>query len=117
MFFSSVLAFICVRGGYVPSVNMSMDTYLRAIVPISALFAGPHSLCLCLCLRLVSSGSLGGLGCCSIALTCQVHPCGEGSVANTGLATFPATFGGMPLLSGTLLQWAAACPPLPAPAA
>ena len=45
MFFSSVLAFICVRGGYVASINMSMDTYLRAIVPISALFAGLAPCC------------------------------------------------------------------------
>lgn len=40
MFFSSVLAFACVRLGYVPSINMSSDTYLKAIVPIAALFAG-----------------------------------------------------------------------------
>ena len=40
MLFSSVLAFICVRGGYVPSINMSRENYLHSIVPISALFAG-----------------------------------------------------------------------------
>ena len=42
MLFSSLLALACVRGGYVPSINMSSDTYLKAIVPISALFAGMH---------------------------------------------------------------------------
>jgi len=40
MFFSGTLAFACVRGGYVTSINMSSETYLRAIVPIGALFAG-----------------------------------------------------------------------------
>ncbi|KAK9819643.1 hypothetical protein WJX72_000664 [[Myrmecia] bisecta] len=40
MFFSSTLATICVRGGYVPSANMTTDVYMRAIVPIGALFAG-----------------------------------------------------------------------------
>lgn len=40
MFFSGTLAFICVRGGYVNSINMSSETYLRAVVPIGALFAG-----------------------------------------------------------------------------
>ena len=40
MLFSGVLAFICVRGGYVNSINMSTETYLRAVVPIGALFAG-----------------------------------------------------------------------------
>ena len=40
MFFSGALAFICVRGGYVPSINMSAETYMKAIVPIGALFAG-----------------------------------------------------------------------------
>ena len=40
MFFSGALAFICVRGGYVPSINMSTETYMKAIVPIGALFAG-----------------------------------------------------------------------------
>ncbi|KAK9815201.1 hypothetical protein WJX73_010856 [Symbiochloris irregularis] len=40
MLFSSVLAFACVRGGYVPSINMTMESYCKAILPISALFAG-----------------------------------------------------------------------------
>lgn len=40
MAFSSVLAFFCVRMGYVPAVNMTADTYIKAIVPIGALFAG-----------------------------------------------------------------------------
>lgn len=40
MLFSSALAFLCVRTGYVPSVNMTADTYFRAVVPIGALFAG-----------------------------------------------------------------------------
>ena len=48
MFFSGALAFICVRGGYVPSINMSAETYMKAIVPIGALFAGmPGLLFLC----------------------------------------------------------------------
>jgi hypothetical protein len=40
MFFSSALAFLCVRSGFVASVNMTMDTYVRAVLPIGALFAG-----------------------------------------------------------------------------
>ena len=40
MAFSAILAFLCVRLGFVPAVNMTTDTYLRAIVPIGALFAG-----------------------------------------------------------------------------
>ena len=40
MAFSSVLAFLCVRLGYVPAVNMTMGTYMKAILPIGALFAG-----------------------------------------------------------------------------
>lgn len=40
MAFSSVLAFLCVRLGYVPAVNMTTDTYVKAILPIGALFAG-----------------------------------------------------------------------------
>lgn len=40
MAFSAILAFLCVRLGIVPAVNMTTDTYLRAIVPIGALFAG-----------------------------------------------------------------------------
>ena len=40
MVFSSVLAFLCVRLGYVPAVNMTMETYVKAIIPIGALFAG-----------------------------------------------------------------------------
>ena len=40
MFFSGALAFGCVRGGYVASINMSTESYMRAIVPIGALFAG-----------------------------------------------------------------------------
>ena len=40
MTFSSVLAFLCVRMGYVPAVNMTMGTYMKAILPIGALFAG-----------------------------------------------------------------------------
>ncbi len=44
MLFSSALAFLCVRTGYVPSVNMTADTYFRAVVPIGALFAGGHFL-------------------------------------------------------------------------
>ena len=43
MLFSGTLAFICVRGGYVNSINMSSETYLRAVVPIGALFAGKAS--------------------------------------------------------------------------
>ena len=45
MAFSAILAFLCVRTGYVPAVNMTTDTYLKAIVPIGALFAGepPHT--------------------------------------------------------------------------
>ena len=45
MFFSGALAFVCVRGGYVPSINMSSETYMKAIVPIGALFAGKPCLC------------------------------------------------------------------------
>lgn len=44
MLFSSVLAFACVRGGYVPSINMTMENYCKAILPISALFAGKRLL-------------------------------------------------------------------------
>lgn len=41
MLFSSALAFICVRSGYVaPAANMTAETYMRAVVPIGALFAG-----------------------------------------------------------------------------
>ena len=40
MAFSSVLAVLCVRLGYVPAVNMTTETYMKAIVPIGALFAG-----------------------------------------------------------------------------
>ncbi|EIE22024.1 plastidic phosphate translocator-like protein [Coccomyxa subellipsoidea C-169] len=40
MLFSSALAFLCVRTDYVPSVNMTADTYFRAVIPIGALFAG-----------------------------------------------------------------------------
>ena len=40
MAFSSVLAFLCVRLGYVPAVNMTTGTYMKAILPIGALFAG-----------------------------------------------------------------------------
>ena len=40
MGFSGLLAFACVRLGYVPSVNMSRETYMKAILPIGALFAG-----------------------------------------------------------------------------
>ncbi|KAK9805398.1 hypothetical protein WJX73_000561 [Symbiochloris irregularis] len=40
MAFSSVLAFALVRSGVVPSANMSRETYVKAIVPIGALFAG-----------------------------------------------------------------------------
>ena len=43
MAFSSVLAFLCVRLGYVPAVNMTSGTYMKAIVPIGALFAGKAS--------------------------------------------------------------------------
>jgi len=39
MAFSSVLAFLCVRLGYVPSVNMTTDTYMDAILD-GALVAG-----------------------------------------------------------------------------
>ena len=42
MAFSSVLAFLCVRLGYVPTVNMTTDTYIKAILPIGALFAGEN---------------------------------------------------------------------------
>ncbi len=35
-----VLAFACVRCGFVPSVNMTTETYVRAVLPIGALFAG-----------------------------------------------------------------------------
>ena len=45
MFFSGALAFICVRGGYVPAINMSAETYMKAIVPIGALFAGMPGSC------------------------------------------------------------------------
>ena len=40
MAFSAALAFTCVRFGFIPSANMSRETYIKAIVPISALFAG-----------------------------------------------------------------------------
>ena len=40
MAFSAILAFLCVRLGYVSAVNMTTDTYVRAILPIGALFAG-----------------------------------------------------------------------------
>lgn len=39
MGFSSVLAFLLVRTGVVPSANLSQETYLKAIVPIGGLFA------------------------------------------------------------------------------
>jgi len=39
MGFSSVLAFILVRTGVVPSANLSRETYMKAIVPIGGLFA------------------------------------------------------------------------------
>ena len=45
MFFSGALAFACVRGGYVQSINMSSESYMRAIVPIGALFAGEPRSC------------------------------------------------------------------------
>ena len=47
MAFSGALAFVCVRGGYVPSINMSSETYLKAIVPIGALFAGEGAAACC----------------------------------------------------------------------
>ncbi|KAK9865994.1 hypothetical protein WJX84_007622 [Apatococcus fuscideae] len=40
MFFSSCLAFICVKIGWVSGVDMSSQTYMKAVVPIGALFAG-----------------------------------------------------------------------------
>lgn len=40
MFFSSVLAFGLVRAGYVSPINMTSETYIKAIVPIGVLFAG-----------------------------------------------------------------------------
>lgn len=40
MTFSSGLAFLLVRSGYVQSCDMSMETYLKAIVPIGACFSG-----------------------------------------------------------------------------
>ena len=40
MFFCSVLAFCLVRSGYVAAVEgMTMDVYMRAIVPIGLLFS------------------------------------------------------------------------------
>ncbi len=40
MAFCSMLAFVLVASGRVPAANMSMRTFLRAVVPISALYAG-----------------------------------------------------------------------------
>lgn len=36
---AQVLAFACVRLGFVPNVNMTAETYVRAVLPIGALFA------------------------------------------------------------------------------
>jgi len=44
MAFSAFLATILVRGGWVAGVDMSFDTYLRAIVPVAFLFAGERFL-------------------------------------------------------------------------
>lgn len=40
MFFCSALAIALVRSGYVESVNMSRETYIRCILPIGLLYAG-----------------------------------------------------------------------------
>lgn len=40
MTFSSALAFLLVRSGYVQSCDMSMETYMKAVVPIGACFSG-----------------------------------------------------------------------------
>lgn len=75
MLFSSALAFLCVRTGYVPSVNMTADTYFRAVVPIGALFAGARahlllpsicteSLAQVACLWLSAPVSIEGKGTC-----------------------------------------------------
>ena len=40
MFFCSTLAYLLVRSGRVQSVNMDRETYLKAIVPIGACYAG-----------------------------------------------------------------------------
>lgn len=72
MLFSSALAFICVRSGYVaPVSNMTAETYMRAVVPIGALFAGVPvcratgvSSMFCSC----STGSVR-----DSASTCQAH--------------------------------------------
>ncbi len=40
MTFSSALAFAVVRLGYVEACNMSAETYVKAVVPIGACFAG-----------------------------------------------------------------------------
>ena len=40
MTFSSLLAFAVVRLGYVEACNMSAETYVKAVVPIGACFAG-----------------------------------------------------------------------------
>eukprot|EP00887_Chlorella_sp_A99_P007875 scaffold20.g7875.t1 len=40
MFFCAALAIGLVRGGYVSSINMDRETYLKAIVPIGACYAG-----------------------------------------------------------------------------
>ena len=42
MGFSSILSFALVKGGVTPGVNMNQATYLKAVVPIGALFAGGH---------------------------------------------------------------------------
>ena len=40
MFFCSFLAILLVKLGYVEPVNMSSETYLKAVVPIGLLYAG-----------------------------------------------------------------------------
>lgn len=40
MFFCSFLAILLVKLGYVESIGMSSETYLKAIVPIGLLYAG-----------------------------------------------------------------------------
>jgi hypothetical protein len=40
MFFCSFLAILMVKLGYVESINMSSETYLKAVVPIGLLYAG-----------------------------------------------------------------------------
>lgn len=40
MFFCSFLAILLVKLGYVESINMSRETYLKAVVPIGLLYAG-----------------------------------------------------------------------------